>query len=341
MKYVKRHQIDSPTMADVAQAAGVSVMTVSRAFSDPATVTEETRRKIAAAASKLSYVPDRMAGALKSGVSNIVAAVVPSLRNAIFAGTLQGLADGLSARGLVLTVGDGRYSLNEEQRVVLEFLTLKPRALVLHETVHTAETKRMLKRAKVPVIEVGDLPRAAIDFAVSFSNEAAAHAMTQHLLQRGYRRVAILTVPTSRSNRSRARLQGYRTSLERAGIDYDPALVVEVESGYEAAAKGLAQLIERRVGMDAVFGAGDVFALGAFLEAKRRGLRIPEDLAIASFDDHEMCRVTDPAITSLAIPRYEIGRRCAEIVGAEQTRVDSNIERVYDLAFSLNARAST
>ena len=153
--------------------------------------------------------------------------------------------------------------------------------------------------------------------------------------------MALLTVPVSRSNRARARLCGYRKALECAGIDYDPACVVEVESGYEAAARGLAQLIERDVGMDAVFGAGDVAALGAFLEAKKRGLRIPEDLAIASFDDHEMCRVTEPGITSLAIPRYDIGRRCAEIVGSEQVRSEADHPKIFDLGFNLNARAST
>ncbi len=95
-------------MADVALMAGVSVMTVSRVFRDPGSVTPDTRKRVEAAAAKVSYMPDRMAGALKSGVSNIVAAVVPSLRNSLFSEMLQGLADGLSGRGLVLTVGDAR-----------------------------------------------------------------------------------------------------------------------------------------------------------------------------------------------------------------------------------------
>jgi LacI family gluconate utilization system Gnt-I transcriptional repressor len=310
----------NPTMADVARLAGVSVMTVSRALRDPASVTDSTRSRVTAAAAEISYVQDRAAGALKSGVSNIVTAIVPSLRNSLFAELLQGLADGMSGFGLVLTVGDGRYSAAEEQRVVAEFLSLRPRGLVLHETVHRPETKRMLKRARVPVIEVGDLPRSPVDVAVSFSNEKAAAAMTAHLIEGGRRRIGFLTLPVARSARSKARLLGYRTALESAGLTFEPGLVAEVDCGFEAGAHGLAQLLDRAA-IDAVFGAGDVLALGALFEARRRGLAVPGDLAVASFDDHEICRVTEPPLTSLAIPRYEIGRMCAEIIGQRRAAV--------------------
>lgn len=338
----------NPTMADVARIAGVSVMTVSRAFRDPATVTAETRRRVSAAAASVAYVPDRLAGALKSRVSNMVAAVVPSLRNSLFTEMLQGLADGLSDHGLVLTVGDGRYSPAEEHRIVTEFLTLKPRGLVLHETVHLPETSRVLERAGVPVIEVGDLPRTPAAcpgvYAVSFSNEAAARTVTAHLLAMGRIRIAFLTLPVARSARSQARLAGYRAALSEAGAAYDPALVVEVEGGFEQGARGLARLLDAGVAMDAVFGAGDVLAPGALFEARRRGLRVPLDLAVASFDDHEVCRVTDPPLTSLAIPRYAIGRRCAEIIvksGARRGPALPVAQRVHDLSFALKVRASS
>jgi LacI family gluconate utilization system Gnt-I transcriptional repressor len=327
-------------MADVARLAGVSVMTVSRALRDPASVTDRTRSRVTAAAAEIAYVQDRAAGALKSGVSNIVAAIVPSLRNSLFTEMLQGLADGLSGFGLVLTVGDGRYSAAEEQRVVAEFLSLRPRGIVLHETVHRPDTKRMLKRARVPVIEVGDLPRSPIDAAVSFSNEKAAGAVTAHLIEGGRRRIGFLTLPVTRSARSKARLLGYRTALEEAGLPFDPARIAEVEGGYEAGAQGLARLLDRSRDLDAVFGAGDVLALGALFEARRRGLAVPGDLAVASFDDHEVCRVTDPPLTSLAIPRYEIGRMCADIIGQRRGGLPEE-KRVRDVGFSLRVRAST
>jgi LacI family gluconate utilization system Gnt-I transcriptional repressor len=218
-------------MADVARIAGVSVMTVSRTLRDPATVMDETRRRVMAAAAEISYVPDRMAGALKSGVSNIVAAIVPSLRNSLFTEMLQGLADGLSTRGLVLTVGDGRYSPIEEQRVLSELLTLKPRGLVLHETTHRAETKRLLKRAGVPVIEVGDLPRSAVDHAVSFSNRAAAAAMTAHLIEVG----APSHCPADAASRAVRPVprtaEGLPARLRGGRLTFDPDLVAEVEGG--------------------------------------------------------------------------------------------------------------
>jgi LacI family gluconate utilization system Gnt-I transcriptional repressor len=333
----------SPKMADVARIAGVSVMTVSRAFSDPGSVTEETRRRVAAAAAEIAYVPDRTAGALKSRVSNIVAAVVPTLRNALFAEMLQGLADGLSESGLVLTVADARYSQAEEKRVVAEFLTLKPRAIVLHETTHRPETKRLLRRAGVPVIEVGDLPRSPIDYAVSFSNEEAARAMTEHLIRQGRSRIGLLTLPVARSGRSKARLAGYQAALEEARIPFAEARVVEVNGGYEAGVSGVSELLDR-AGVDAIFGAGDVLGVSAVLEARRRGLSVPQDIAIASFDDLEVCRAIDPAVTSLDIPRYAIGKRCADIIagiGTKGSKAGHAKTRVHDLGFVLRIRAST
>jgi LacI family gluconate utilization system Gnt-I transcriptional repressor len=331
----------APTMADVARLAGVSVMTVSRVFRDPDAVTSETRKRVEAAALEISFVPDRAAGALKSGVSNIVTAIVPSLRNSLFAEMLQGLADGLSRRGLVLTVGDGRYSPGEEFRVVSEFLSLRPRGLVLHETAHKAETKHLLKRAGVPVIEVGDIPKSPFEFAVSFSNFEASRTLTEHLIRRGHRRIAFVSLPVKRSARSRVRLDGYKAALAGAGLAYDQELVVEADGGHSSGATALAALLDRDVMIDALYGAGDVLALGAFFEARKRGLRVPEDLAVASFDDHETCRVTDPAITSLSIPRYEIGRRCAEILtDLAPNRRDAS-KRVHDMGFTLSVRGST
>lgn len=318
----------SPTLKHVAARAGVSPMTASRVFSAPATVADATRKRVEAAAAEIGYLPDRIAGALRAGQSNLVAAIVPSLANSLFAATLQGLADGLRGRGLVLALAENRYEEAELTRLCREFLALRPRGLVLHDTPRDAVLREMLQRSGVPVVEVGDLPKGApLDRAVSFSNEAAATALTQHLIGRGYRRIGLLTLPPALSQRAARRVAGWRTTLAEAGLPSGAALLAECEAGYAGGAAGFRKLLRGKP--DAVIGGGDVLGIGALLEAQRRGLRVPQDLAVVSFDHYEVVEALAPRLTTLRLPRREIGLRAAAALAEGQPG------NVVDLGFDL------
>jgi LacI family gluconate utilization system Gnt-I transcriptional repressor len=330
----------SATIRDVAERAGVSLMTVSRAFSAPKTVATSTLARIEAAANDVGYVPHRLAGALRSGTSRMVAAIVPSLENSLFAGFLQGLSDGLAQEGILLTAGDASRRAGDEDRLVSEYLTLRPRALVLHETSHSAETVARLRRLDVPVVEVGDLVDDPIQHNLSFSNRAAAAALTAHLVQTGRRRIGFLTLPPSASTRAARRLDGYRDALESAGIALDETLIVEGVGGYAGAIAATEALLASGARPDAIIGAGDVFAIGALLACQKAGMRVPADIAIASFDDHEICSQLSPPLTALSIPRREIGMRTANLIlGLGRRQPVAPIRE--DVGFKLTLRGST
>lgn len=306
----------SPTLRQVAARAGVSAMTASRAFAAPASVAEATRLRVEAAAAALGYLPDRIAGALRAGHSNLVCAVVPSLANSLFAATLQGLADGLRAHGLVLALAENRYEKPELARLCREFLALRPRGLVLHDSPEDPALRELLVRAGLPVIETGDLPApgTALDSAIGFCNRAAARAITAHLVARGHRRIGLLTLPPALSRRAAARIAGWREALRAARLPHGRGLIVECRAGYEGGAEGLARLLERKP--DALLGGGDVLALGALIEAGRRRIEVPRDLAIAGFDAHEVGDALAPRLTTLRLPRREIGLRAAAAIAA-------------------------
>lgn len=329
------------TIRDVAKRAGVSIMTVSRAFSAPKSVAAATLIRIESAADEIGYVPHRLAGALRSGVSRMVAAIVPSLENSLFAAFLQGLSDGLAENGLLLTAGDAGRRPDAEERLIAEYLTLKPRALVLHETAHKPETVARLRRLDLPVIEVGDLVDDPVQHNLSFSNKEAAATLTRHLLQRGRHRIGFLTLPIALSTRSGRRLDGYRAALHEAGIEIDPGLVVESAGGYEAAIAAAERLLQGELQADAIIGAGDVFAIGALLACQKAGRRVPEDIAIASFDDHEICRQLSPALTALSIPRREIGLHTARLIAALGGPKTASGPIREDIGFTLTLRASS
>ena len=327
-------------MQDVAKRASVSAMTVSRALRAPDQVSEKTRRRIARAVRDTGYVPNELAGGLRAfNRTKLVAAIVPSVRNSLFAATSHGMSDALRARGINLMLGDSHYSPDEEEDLVRAFLAQRPCGIVLHDAVRSPRARKLLLKSGIPIVEVGDLTRNPLDMVVSYSNYAAGKAMARHLVGRGYRRIGFASLATAITARSAARLKGYKTALREADLSIDPARIVEVEGGFASGGAALVRLVE--AGADAVFFAGDVLAVGAALECQRRGWKVPGQVAIASFDDHEIAAQVTPALTALRIPRYEIGRRAAELILERHGGVKHRKPVVIDVGFEIIARDST
>lgn len=333
-------QAGEATITDVARAAGVSLMTVSRALHQPQKVTAKTRAKVHAAIERLGYVPNAMASGIRSKTSNTVALLIPNMQNPLFSATAHGIIQQLRARNMSVLISDVGYAPEEEERVVAELLTRRPNGIVLHSTTHTVNTRDMLRRAKVPVIEIGDLCSDPIDSVVSYSNEQAAFVMTEHLVNRGYRNIGFVSLRTRDNDRSMKRRQGYLRGLEAAGLEPQSRNMIETVSGYSAGARALVALMERDPPVDAIFFSGDVHAVGAVLESNRRGWRIPADVAIAGFDDYEIAEHIHPSLTTLTIPRVEIGQRTGEMIIARLDGESSGGE-VLNLGFSLSIRSST
>ena len=173
-----------PTMADVAREAGVSKMTVSRVLADR-DVSVAMRERVLAVIEQLGYVPDASAGTLSSGRSPFIVALVPSMSSSNFADTVHSLNAAVTAHGLQLLLGDTDYDLKQEEQLLRVMLAHRPEGVMLTGSYHTAATRAMLKRSKVPVVETWDVPRTPIQQAVGFSNVDAACEMMRHLHERG------------------------------------------------------------------------------------------------------------------------------------------------------------
>ncbi|MBV9834117.1 MAG: LacI family DNA-binding transcriptional regulator [Alphaproteobacteria bacterium] len=332
---------DAVTMSDIARHAGVSPMTVSRALSDPSTVSDKMRRKVEAAVRHYGYLPNRIAGSLSSKRSNVVGLIVPSFRNSLYASMIQAISDVLRANGFHLMIANSGHSLDDEEAAVSAFLAQRVCGLVLHNTTHTKQLRELVRRTGVPVIETGNLPAEPLDMAVSYSNFEAARAMTAHLGRLGYRKIGFVTLPLADNDRSRERRRGYFAALKDMGLPVDPGLVLEAAGGgFAEGAGAVVRLVQTHPKLDAAFFAGDVLAMGALLECQRRGWRVPKRIAIASFDDLDLLHHSVPAVTTLRIPREAIGRRSAELLvnrllGAQPERLR------IDLGFEIVQRDST
>jgi Transcriptional regulators len=327
-------------MADVAAAAGVSLMTVSRALRQPEKLSEKTRNLVLETIRRIGYVPNGIAASLASSRSSVVGQIVPSIQNSLYANTVQGTADVLKTAGLHLLLADSGHSMQEEEALIATLISQRVCGLILHDTHHTPRALQMIRQAGIPVVETGDIVRRPTDMVVSYSNYQAAKAMTLHLAARGYRNIGFVSLPVKTNRRARERLRGYCAALKTLGRARNPLLVAEAEPGLTAGARAMTEMVARMPQVDAIFFAGDVLAVGALFEAQRRGWKVPGRIAIAGFDDLDILNHTVPRLTCLKLPRLEIGRRSAELL-LDRLRGGEPGCTVVDLGFEIIQRDST
>jgi LacI family gluconate utilization system Gnt-I transcriptional repressor len=333
-------RISDISMKDVARLSGVSKMTVSRALRAPDTVSPKTLTRIQAVIESTGYVPNRVAGNLSLNRTTAVAIIVPSLSNALYAETLQGISDLLEPHGFQLMISDGGYSLEKEEKLIKMYVAERVCGIILHNTSHTEKARKILLNSGIPCVETGNLRADPIDMCVSYSNFEAGQAMAAHLISLRYRKFGFASLPVSWSDRLSERRRGFVMGLKRAGLSMDPRLILEVEPGLESGARALGRMLDLELPLDAVFFAGDVLAAGAVIEAQRRAIKIPGQLAIAASDDNDLMQTIIPSLSTVRFPRYQIGSRAAELIVNRSMGVDSKT-RCFDLGFEIIQRNST
>ncbi|MFO1288288.1 MAG: LacI family DNA-binding transcriptional regulator [Rubrivivax sp.] len=331
-------------MSDVADAAGVSLVTVSRAINTPDKVAGETLAAVRSAVARLGYVPNLTAGSLASSRSRIVAAIVPTVSNQVFSETVEALTRTLAEGGYQLLLGQSAYRGADEEALVEAFLGRRVDGLVLTGCGQGAALRARLRRAGVPVVQTWDLregvggaPVGVLDMAVGFSNVAAGRAAAQHLFERGHR---VLGFIGADEERSRQRLEGFRAGAAAAGLGDVPADLMRPPVQVDQAAAQLAQLMARRAELDAVFCSNDLLAAGVLFECHRRGIAVPAQLAVMGFGDLPIARAASPQLSTVRVRRTEMGERAGQMLLARLAGHDPGARRV-DIGFEVVARQST
>jgi len=294
----------------VAELAEVSQMTVSRYLRAPETVSAKTRKRIAEAMRQIGYVPNRLAGALASNKTNLICLIAADLRNPTLAATVQGVCDAVGEKDFQILMAMGGRSPATEEKAVMECLAHRPCGMLIHNTTHTAMTRRVLSAAAIPIVEVGNLTRRPVDSVVSYSNFDAIVTLTAHL-RRKYERIAFVGLPARYGDRARARRDGYVAAMEGSGVTPPRDWIVEAPDKARGDAI-LSELIARAPELQAVIFAGGDLAYEAALERRRRGWENSGRIAIAAYDGTLVRSM--PNIVSLDIPRYDIGRKALEVI---------------------------
>ena len=306
------------TLRDVAAAAGVTAITVSRFLRSPQLVAAHTAESIRAALGQTGYVPNKQAGLLASARSDIVAALVPNLAHSIFAETLQGLSDTFAEAGMELLLAATGYSIDREEAQLRAVLGWQPRALVVTGHHHTPAALKLLADAQARgcvIVEIWDhQPGRRGGFAqVGFSHPDAGRAMAEHLLARGHRRLAYVDSAVAEDFRAHERGDGFEAAARQAGAQVQ-RLVAPAGEPMDAGRALLPQLLAVSPPLVACAMANDHLACGALLAAQTLGVEVPGRIALMGFGDFPLARQLRPALTTMAPPRREIGRQAARRV---------------------------
>ncbi len=326
----QRRSTQRTTMSDVARIADVSPSTVSLFLREPDAVSEARRLRIQRAIDALRYVPNRMAGALAAASTRVVGVIVPSLVNSFFAETVSALQSALMAEGYQILIGHTNYDAEREEELVRTFLSWSPSGIVLTGLGHSRATRQMLEGSSVPVVEMWEVGPQPIDLMVGFSHADVGRLQTRHLIERGCRAIAFLGAQLDKDARAAQRAQGYRDVVNsHTGLAAPEIAVADAQSA-SAGAVAFEGLLERRPEVDGVVFSNDILALGAFMEAQRRGIAIPEQMRMIGFGglDFTSGRVAD--LSTIVPPRREIGENVAQMLLARISKRETPTRIILD-----------
>lgn len=319
------------TLRDVSEASGVSEMTVSRVLRNRGDVSEATRQRVLDAAKALGYVPNKIAGALASQRVNLVAVIIPSLRNMVFPEVMSGISSVLEETDLQPVVGVTDYLPEKEERVLYEMLSWRPSGVIIAGLEHTDASRAMLKASGIPVVEIMDVDGTPIDSMVGISHRRAGRKMAAAIMKAGYRRIGFLGTKMPLDHRARKRFEGFTQALAKGGVEVADQ---EFYSGGSALKKGremTAAMLEREPDLDFLYYSNDMIAAGGLLSLLEKGVDIPNQIGLAGFNGVELLDGLPRQLATMDACRTEIGVKAAEIIAERVNTPEDNAPRTIEL----------
>jgi LacI family transcriptional regulator len=297
---------------DVAAAAGVSTATVSRALNRPESVRPALRAKVLAAVQELGYVAHAGARNLKLGRSGTVGVIVPTVDNAIFARGLQAFQHRMAAAGRHVLLACSDYDPDRELAQASNLIARGADALALTGISQRAALVERLQQRALPFVHIGSFPAPAGQACAGFRNREAIAKAVRYLVDLGHRRVGMLAGVTAHNDRAADRVAGVREALAGAGLTLAPAHLREAPYELQAARTAAQALLAGRGRPTALLCGNDVLAWGALIEAQALGIAVPAQLSVVGFDDLDLSRHWQPALTTIHVPTERMWTLAAE-----------------------------
>lgn len=325
------------TIDDVARVTGYSTATISRVINKSPKVAQSTRLQVETAIRDLGYVPDHAARALASHTSRTIGIVVPAIENMSYATAINALQQRLRQFGYTLLISTSAYDLEHEFEEVQTMVSRGVDGIVLVGGVHKPEMIALLKERAIPYVVTWVISHEHP--CVGFDNRAAGQRIASHLVDLGHTDIAVIASLTSTNDRSAARVQGVRDVMALRKLALPDSHVIAGLGSIGEGKTAMRILLAMRKLPTAVICLNDALAFGAILEARSRGLQLPEELSIVGFDDLDFAAELSPSLTTVRVPAQEIGATAADFL---LSKIDGRLTpSVLEIPADLVVRAST
>ncbi|MBD0417038.1 LacI family DNA-binding transcriptional regulator [Oryzicola mucosus] len=313
----ERNKAAAPRALDVAAAAGVSTATVSRAFNTPEKVAPEIRDKILKIAADLGWMPHPAGAALASRRTWLVGVLIPTLDHDVFASQVGALQARLAEAGITVLIGCSNYDSAQAEAQLRAMLARGVEALAIVGEAQREGVFDMIRARRVPYVVMYSYRDSAEHPFAGFDNAGAFRSVARHLLDLGHRDFGLIHQPAGDNDRVQARLDGLRGALAENGIALRPQHVHEGAPSLLFGRQGLKAIMETSEPRPTAIVCGnDTLAMGALIEARALGIKVPDELSITGFDDVAMAAHMEPPLTTMRVDNAEIGRRAADYLRA-------------------------
>ncbi|RKN44022.1 LacI family DNA-binding transcriptional regulator [Streptomyces hoynatensis] len=328
------------TINDVARAAGVSPATVSRVFNG-GRVTPERAERVRRAAARLGFAPNRVAQSLRKQRGSVIGLVIPDIENPFFTSLARGVEDAAQRTNLSVVLCNTDEDVDKERRYLDVAVAEQMAGVIVAAASRTRTDLSALAARGMPAVAVDRRPRGALVDAVLVDNRHGGEAATEHLLERGYRRIACITGPQGAST-SEERLAGYLDVLREApghGEERARAYTRYADFRVEGGRSAMAALLAMDEPPDAVFVANNLMTVGALQVLAEAG-RTPPGFGVLTFGDVPWAPLVRPSLTTVELPSYELGRAAADLLLERVAGTSKPLQTVV-LRTSLRVRDST
>ncbi len=302
-------------LSHIAEAAGVSRMTVSRVLREKEGFSEATRVKVMREVEKSGYLPNRLATTFsQADASTLVGVCVPRLSSHFFGLVLESVNRTFQRLGYQTIVGTHNQSLTEEELWLKNILEWRPCGVLLSSNQHSPGTLKLLKDSGTPVVEFWNLNNTPKDFSVGFNEYTCGVEMAQHAISRGYRRAALLGSAMDWEAGRLARFKGFTDYFENGDGEVVLTEKLNDTPGFYSGYYGTENLLNQSVEIDMIYFQDDTMALGGLSWCQRQGIPVPDQIGIAGWGNHEAASIYTDRLTTTSVPMRKIGKLAAEIM---------------------------
>lgn len=305
------------TIYDIAEKLNLATSTISRALKDHPSISDKTIKKVKKTAEEMGYVPNTLAAGLRGNRTNTIGVLIPTVTQPFLSSLISGIEITAQKSGYNVIIMQSHDSYEEEVSMAKSLYSSRVSGVISSLAMETRDTSHFQQFVSnnIPLVFVDRVPKDFNTFRVIIDNYAAGYKATKHLIEQGCTRIAHLTAGSEFGNLYSERKRGYVDALKDNNLPLIEELIVNLKTvTYEEGAKASNKLFDLPNPPDGIFASGDIIAVSAIQSAKKRGIKIPEELAIIGFNNDPISQIIDPNLSTITHPAAKMGKASAEII---------------------------